>query len=75
MTYEWSPEKDEATLALARAAMKEDGVTVSLAADVPADHEWWDGDNSVWIDKPALKVFDAWWPIIHRPIKATAVGA
>ena len=63
--YRWSTEMAEATLAATRAAMKEDGVTISLAADVPTDHAWWDGDG--WINLPALDTIDAWWPVIHRP--------
>ena len=67
--FVWNNEKAEEALTATRAAMDEEGATTSLAADVPTDHVWWDGDNSQWSNEPALKVFDAWHPIIHRPRK------
>ena len=65
-TYQWTDEKAAAAERATRTAMDGEGVTISLAADVPHDHQWWDGDRSQWIDEPALAVFDAWWPVIHR---------
>lgn len=70
--FVWNNEKAEEALAATRAAMDEEGVTTSLAADVPTDHAWWDGDSCAWIIEPALDTFDAWWPVIHRPIKEEA---
>ena len=67
MGYEWSDEKGAECERATRTVLDQPGVTISLVADVPADHQWWDGDNSQWSNEPALKVFDAWWPIIHRP--------
>ena len=43
------------------------GVAISLVADVPHDHQWWDGDRSQWIDEHPDRSVDAWWPVIHRP--------
>lgn len=70
--FVWNNEKAEEALTATRAAMDEEGATTSLAADVPTDHVWWDGDSCAWIIEPALDTFDAWWPVIHRPIKEEA---
>ena len=65
--YTWTDEKAAAAERATRTAMDGEGVAISLAADVPHDHEWWSGDDCQWHDEPALRVFDAWWHLAHRP--------
>ena len=65
-TYQWTDEKAAACERATRTVLDQPGVAISLVADVPHDHEWWDGDRSQWNNEPALAVFDAWWPVIHR---------
>ena len=65
-TYQWTDEKAAAAERATRTVLDQPGVAISLVADVPHDHEWWDGDRSQWNNEPALAVFDAWWPVIHR---------
>ena len=66
-TYTWTDEKAAACERATRTVLDQPGVAISLVADVPHDHQWWDGDHSQWSDEPALAVFDGWWPVIHRP--------
>jgi|JI9StandDraft_1071089.scaffolds.fasta_scaffold147783_4 hypothetical protein len=66
-TYQWTDEKAAACERATRTVLDQPGVTISLAADVPHDHEWWSGDDCQWHDEPALRVFDAWWHLAHRP--------
>lgn len=66
-TYQWTDQKSAEAERATRTAMDQPGVTISLAADVPTDHEWWDGDRIQWSAEPALAVFDPWHPIFHRP--------
>jgi hypothetical protein len=73
--YTWTDEKAAAAERATRTPPTIEGVAISLAADVPHDHEWWSGDDCQWHDEPALRVFDAWWPIIHRPKVEAAAPA
>lgn len=66
-TYTWTDEKAAAAERATRTAMDGEGVAISLVADVPHDHQWWDGDRSQWIDEHPDRSVDAWWPVIHRP--------
>ena len=66
-TYQWTDEKAAAAERATRTVLDQPGVAISLVADVPHDHQWWDGDRSQWIDEHPDRSVDAWWPVIHRP--------
>ncbi len=66
-TYQWTDEKAAAAERATRTVLDQPGVAISLVADVPHDHQWWDGDRSQWIDENPDRSVDAWWPVIHRP--------
>ena len=65
-TYQWTDEKAAACERATRTVLDQPGVAISLVADVPHDHQWWDGDRSQWIDEHPDRSVDAWWPVIHR---------
>ena len=66
-TYQWTDEKAAAAERATRTVLDQPGAAISLVADVPHDHQRWDGDRSQWIDEHPDRSVDAWWPVIHRP--------
>lgn len=66
-TYQWTDEKAAECERATRTVLDQPGVAISLVADVPADHQWWNGDLATWIDEPPTTVMDNWWTVIHRP--------
>ena len=66
-TSQCTDEKAAAPERATRTVLDQPAVASSLVADVPPDHQWWDGDRSQWIDEHPDRSVDAWWPVIHRP--------
>ena len=66
-TDQWTDEKAAAAERAPSTVLDQPGVAISLVADVPHDHQWWDGDRSQWIDEHPDRSVDAWWHLAHRP--------